>query len=343
VLPRASLVVPCRNEARYIGSCLSSLLAMDYPADRLEILVADGMSDDGTADIVRRMMANAPTIRLLQNPARITSAALNRGIGAATGDVIFIIGAHSRYPVHYVRRLVEHLNSSGADVVGGVCATEPGADTSAARAIATVMSHPFGMGNSHFRIGAGAARWVDTVPFGCYRRAVFERFGGFDEELIRNQDDEFNLRILKGGGRLLLVPDVVSHYYARTSIGQVARMFYQYGLYKPLVARKLGRVMTVRQLIPAAFVGTVALSAVTAPWSRVSAALLGTVLTSYIVADLWASVRASRRARCNWLHLARTFPIIHVSYGSGFLAGIFRLIRRGRFTEKAPGTVPLSR
>jgi glycosyltransferase involved in cell wall biosynthesis len=342
-LPAVSLVVPCRNEAGYIEHCLASLLAMDYPADRLEILVADGLSDDGTQEIVRRIMTGKPAVRLLENPARITSAALNRGIAAATGDVIFIIGAHSQYPAHYVRRLVEHLGASGADVVGGVCVTEPGSNTPMARAIATALSHPFGVGNSHFRIGAEAARWVDTVPFGGYRRQVFEQFGSFDEELIRNQDDEFNLRILKGGGRLLLVPDVVSQYYARPSLRQVARMFYQYGLYKPLVARKLGRVMTLRQLIPSLFVAAVALSAVFALWSTAGRVLLGVVLLSYFVADVAASLAASARGRCSWLHLTATFPVVHVSYGLGFLVGALRLLRRGPFTKEPSVGVRLSR
>jgi glycosyltransferase involved in cell wall biosynthesis len=342
-LPVVSLIVPCRNEAGYIEQCLASLLAMDYPVHRLEILVADGMSDDGTQAIVRRIMDGAPAVRLLENPPHITSAALNRGIAAATGEVIFIIGAHSQYPDHYVRRLVEHLQSSGADAVGGMCVTEPGADTPVARAIATALSHPFGVGNSHFRIGAQTARWVDTVPFGGYRRSVFERFGGFDEELIRNQDDEFNLRILKGGGRLLLVPEVVSRYYARPAVRQVARMFYQYGLYKPLVARKLGRVMTLRQVIPALFVLALALSATFAFWSGTGRVILALVLTTYVAADVTASLLASARTRCSWLHLAATFPVVHLSYGFGFLVGALRLLRRGRFTKESPVSVPLSR
>src|SRR5690606_23824190 len=153
----------------------------------------------------------------------------------------------------YVSGLVGWLERSGADGVGGVCETLPGADTPTARAIAVAMAHPFGVGNSWFRIGVREPRLVDTVPFPCYPMELFRRIGGFDEELVRNQDDEFNARLLQRGGRLLLVPGVVSQYYARTRLRNLARMFFQYGLFKPAVIRKTGAVLTVRQLVPAAF------------------------------------------------------------------------------------------
>lgn len=343
-LPMVSLIVPCRNEARHIGACLDSLLDESWPADRMEILVVDGMSDDGTRPLVAARAARHAGLRLLDNPRRITPAALNLGIAQARGSVIMLIGAHSTYPRGYIRTLVDALESSGADGVGGTCITCPGADTALAGAIAVALAHPFGVGNSWFRIGTREPRWVDTVPFGCYRREVFDRIGGFDEELVRNQDDELNLRLLRRGGRLLLVPAAASRYYARTTLGQLARMYYQYGFYKPLVIRKLGAVMTLRQLVPAAFVaalgGSLLLAAIV-PQGRL---LPGIIALAYVAAASGAALAAGARhgARCG-LALLAVFPVLHISYGAGFLAGALRLT--GFTHRRAPATsaVPLSR
>jgi hypothetical protein len=205
------------------------------------------------------------------------------------------------------------------------------------------MAHPLGVGNSHFRIGADRPRWVDTVPFGCYRREVFERLGGFDEELARNQDDEFNLRLLRRGGRLLLLPHVESRYYTRDTLAKVWRMFFQYGFFKPLVLRKVGGRPRLRHLVPVGFVLALAASLGAAPWVRPARdALLG-VLAGYAGAMLAvAAAQAARRGRAALL-LPVVFPVLHFAYGLGFLRGAVALLRR-----RAPGpgldvAVPLSR
>jgi glycosyltransferase involved in cell wall biosynthesis len=217
-----TMILPCRNEAPFIGPCLDTLLASRVPTDRLEILVVDGMSDDGTRSVVERYAARYPGIRLLDNPRRIVPAALNIGIAAATGEIIVRVDAHALYPSEYVPRLVEALETTGADNVGGRIVTLPQNDSPEAWAIALALSHPFGVGNSYFRIGSDAPRWVETVPYGCWRREVFDRIGGFDEDLVRDQDDEFNYRLIRSGGRVLLLPDVVSYYFARDSVRQTA-------------------------------------------------------------------------------------------------------------------------
>src|SRR5207247_1185158 len=158
-------------------ACLDSLLANDYPKESLEILVVDGVSDDGTRTVVERYAAMYPFIRLFDNPRRVTPTALNLGITHARGSAIVIIGAHAAYPANYLSELVTWLNRSGADAVGGSCIARPGTDSATARAIAAALSHPFGVGNSHFRTGVAQPRWVDTVPFACYRREVFDRVG----------------------------------------------------------------------------------------------------------------------------------------------------------------------
>ena len=321
--PFVTIVVPCRNEERYIERCLESILANDYPQDRLEVLVVDGRSDDRTREIVASYAARHASIRLVDNPRRITPTALNAGIGAAKGDVIMRMDAHVLYPVRYISTLLDALAETGADGVGGPITTLPADDSPTARAIAVALSHPFGVGNSHFRTGARERIWTDAVAFGCYRRDVFERFGRFDEELVRNQDDEFDLRLVKQGGRLLLVPDAISCYYARGTLGQVGRMFFQYGYFKPLVARKLGRVMTVRQLVPSLFLLALGGSALLAPWVPAAGLLGAAIAAAYAVFVFgFALAAVPRHGVRAALPLAAAFPTLHFGYGAGFLLGI---------------------
>lgn len=342
--PRVSIIVPCRNEARYIAACLDSILAAAYPPEQLEVLVVDGMSDDGTREIIARYHDAQPHIRVLDNAARIVPTAMNIGIRAASGDVIMRMDAHVVYPPEYVPRLVQALLETGVDNVGGCMVTLPADGTAVAQAIAMAMGHPFGVGNAHFRIGAREARLVDTVPFGCYRRDVFQRVGLFDEELVRNQDDEFNNRLRGDGGRVLLLPDIVCYYYARGSFRQVARMFYQYGAFKPLVARKVGHVTTLRQLVPAAFVaglaGSLLAGIIWPPAWWAAAAIAGTYTLGVLACA--ARVVRSHGLRCA-AAMAAVFPIIHGSYGFGFLRGLRDGLfgRQGRWRD--PAVVRLSR
>jgi glycosyltransferase involved in cell wall biosynthesis len=340
-VPHVSVIIPCRNEVRHIGACLDSLLANDYPKHCLDVLVVDGMSDDGTRAVVERYARAHPSIRLLDNPRRVTPVALNLGIGSGRGSVIILAGAHAAYSVNYVSGLVSWLQRSGADAVGGRCVACAGVDSAMARAIAAAVSHPFGVGNSYFRTGTAAPRWVDTVAFGCYWRDVFDRVGLFDEELIRDQDDEFNLRVLRHGGCLLLVPAISSQYYVRESLGKLWRMFFQYGYFKPLVARKVGRVMTLRQVIPALFVSSIVVAALLFPWLGVGRLLFGLTLGGYLAADLIAAGAIARRAGLRvGLAVSVVFPVLHFAYGLGYLLGVFEFLIRGKHPTPA---VSLSR
>jgi drug/metabolite transporter superfamily protein YnfA len=200
-----------------------------------------------------------------------------------------------------------------------------------ARAIAVALGHPFGVGNAHFRLGTSRPREVDTVPFGCYRRSLFDRIGRFDEELVRNQDDELNHRLLRAGGRIVLVPDVVAHYYARATLRELARTYYQYGYFKPLALAKVGRAMTLRPLLPPAFVLALGFSAALAPASATAARVFAVVAGLYLVAALVAATLVARRvpsrvAAC----LPVVFMALHLSYGVGYLAGAWRWLGRPR-------------
>jgi len=213
------------------------------------------------------------------------------------------------------------------------------------RAIAIGMSHPFGVGTSYFRIGTAEPRWVDTIAFFCIKKATFDRVGLFDEELIRHQDGEFNARLIKAGGRILLIPDVVSYYYARSTLRQVGRMFYQYGYFKPLVAKKLGRFMTMRQLIPPGFVlGLVATGIAALLWTP-ALYLFGLVAGSYAAVVLGAAVQtALKEGPATGLAFVTVLPVIHVSYGLGFWRRVIELLlpARSGASERA-AELPLSR
>jgi glycosyltransferase involved in cell wall biosynthesis len=342
-LPFVSVVVPCRNERAYIGACLDSIEASDYPRDRLEVLVVDGMSDDGTRELLRVRPESRTRIRLLDNPGRTAPAALNLGIAEAQGEVIMRMDAHVLYPADYISRLIVWLCRSGADNVGGRVITRPANETPVARAIAIGISHPLGVGNSLFRLRTREPRWVDTVPFGCYRREVFDRIGLFDEELVRNQDDEFNARLIGRGGRILLVPDVTSEYFARSSLLRVWRMYYQYGYFKPLAIRKLGRIPTVRQIVPALFIVLLFLVALTVAIQHPAGLAGGALLALYIGAIAYVGAATVRRE--GWrtgFYTAGVFPVLHLSYGLGFIAGI-RMALSSRRAPIPADAVALSR
>jgi glycosyltransferase involved in cell wall biosynthesis len=340
-LPLVSILIPCRNEREHIIPCLDSILASDFPLDDLEVLVVDGMSEDGTRAIIERYTERHSRVRLLHNAKRITPSALNIGISEARGAIIMRMDAHAQYPPNYIRELVGWLERTGADNVGGAWLTLPGDATATARAIAVALAHPFGIGNARFRLGTVEPREVDTVPFGCFRREVFQRVGLFDEDLIRNQDDEFNLRLLRAGGRILLVPGVVSVYYARRSLRQLARMYFQYGYFKPLVVRKVRGVMTARQLVPALLVSTLLVTAFLAPWLGAARLVFSLTLGGYVAADLVVAAAIARRAGLRvGLAASAVFPVLHFAYGLGYLLGVFEFLIRGK--RPAPA-VSLSR
>ena len=316
-LPFVSVIVPCRNEEQHLGRCLESILASDYPRDRMELFVVDGMSSDRTRDIVASYAARHPVIRLLDNPRRIAPCGLNIGIEAARGEVIVRMDAHVIYPPSYLPILVRALLERGADNVGGVLETLPGADTPVARAIALGLSHRLGVGNSYFRVGVREPRWVDTVAFGCFRREAFERAGLFDEELVRNQDDEFNYRLIRRGGRVLLMPTARAYYLARTSL---------------------------RQLVPSLFLTALGASGLAALWWRPAVVVGAGIAATYAAAVLAASgVAAPRHGLRVAAALALVFPVLHVAYGLGFLLGLAHHVLRPGKRAPELSALPLSR
>jgi glycosyltransferase involved in cell wall biosynthesis len=346
-MPRVSVIIPCLDEAKFIGSCLDSVLGGEFPTEDLEVFVVDGESKDGTADVVDGYAARHTNVRRLNNPHRNTPCALNLGLAHASGDIVVRLDAHAVYPRNYIRLLVDWLERSGADNVGGIWETLPADARLISRAIAIALAHPFGVGNSWFRIGSSEPRWVETVPFGCYRREVFGRIGGFDEELLRDQDDEFNYRLIKNGGRILLVPQIVSRYYARDSLRKLWRMYFQYGLFKPLVIQKIGAMMRVRHVVPALMVISVLFGAVLGLWAPPLLLLTVLVLSLYAGAAMIGSMAAVRQAGAEPALVPRlwaAFVTIHWAYGMGFVCGLFKLAtRRWRSGGSAAHWIAISR
>lgn len=334
--PFVSVICPVYNEKNYIRPCIESILKSDYPKNKMELYFVDGMSSDGTDAIILEYSEQYPWIKLLKNPKKTVPYALNIGIDKAIGSLIIRLDAHAFYPQNYISELVKWQLKLDADNVGGLCRTLPAKNTPVARAIAEAVSSKFGMGNSYFRVGVSQIRKVDTVPFGCFKRDLFARIGFFDTDLTRNQDDEFNGRIIKNGGSVYLLPHVVSDYYARDTMSKTAKMFYQYGLFKPLVNKKLGAPATLRQFAPPLFVlglffGLI-LSFLT-PYILVPYAL---VLLGY----LFTALDYGRKARNKWSDwriifiMPITFFVIHVSYGFGYLKGIWKILFSQSFQAK---------
>ena len=328
-----SVICPIYNEEKYIGKCIESILAQDYPKDDLEVLFVDGMSTDRTREIVKEYAISYPYIRLIDNPKRIVPPAMNIGIRASKGDIIIRLDAHAIFPDNYFSALVHYLVKLKADNVGGVCRTLPINDTIVCKSIASVLSSRFGMGNSHFRIGATEIMEVDTVPFGCFKRELFDRIGYFDEELIRNQDDEFNGRIIKNGGKIYLLPFLAIDYYARDTINKVWKMFYQYGLFKPLVNKKLGSPATIRQFFPVCFVIGLLFGPLLGLFDIAFLYMYGLVVLLYIGIALCYSIKESNKMKRILMQVYIYF-VVHFSYGWGYLNGIYKLLLNKSFVAQ---------
>ena len=332
-LPKVSVVIPCRDEAGLIEGCIKSLVADAYPRDQVEILVVDGKSGDGTREIIKELEQRYPVVRLLDNPGRITATGLNIGIEAATGDVIIIASAHAWYGEGYLSRSVAALCASGADCVGGTMTAVPGTSGVVAEAIASVLSHRFGVGNSKFRISSRPA-YVDTVAFGAYQREVFGRIGLFDERLVRNQDIEFNARLRRAGGKIYMTPEIQSHYHCRSSLRELWRQNFQNGQWNIYTIDLTGGSLAWRHVMPLAFVVGLFGSGLLAIGFPVIGWVLGGIGVSYLAGAMVASLGSSRARRVGSRALMPpVFLILHLSYGLGSLWGIVTLARVRRYGD----------
>jgi len=328
--PLVSVIIPCREEARFIDLCLASVLASDYPRERLEVIVSDGMSQDGTRERVDWWAWRDGRVRRIDNPGRTTPRGLNRAIGAARGDLILRLDAHAAIAPDYIARAVKHLEASGADCVGGSMRTRVMGSGIFAKAIRTALSHPFGVGNAHFRIASAAdpPRWVDTVFGACWNRVAFERLGGFDERLRRSQDIEFSARLRRAGGKILLAPEMRIDYYAPATLSRFLRQSWANGVWAILpIGCASGMPVRWRHLTPLALVLSLAVSILASPWAGLWASA---AMASYAVANLASSALAAWKERSP--SLAVSLPVVfaglHLAYGAGSAWGCVVLAAR---------------
>ena len=327
-MPFVTVILPIRNESGFIARSLGAVLAQDYPRGRMEVVVADGMSTDDTRAIVRQCADAAPGINvtIVDNPEGIVPTGMNAALKAARGEVVVRVDGHTIIEPDYVRECAAALARSGAENVGGrMSAVGRG---NFARAVAAATSSRFGVGGARFHY-SDQEELVDTVYMGAWPKAVLDGLGGFDPEMVRDQDDELNYRLRERGGRILLSPRIRSRYYNRSSLRSLARQYFQYGYWKVRVMQKHPRQMRPRQFAPPALVagllGTALTAAVSPRAGKGFLALAGT----YLAGNAAASVLAARRSGWRLLpFLPAVFGALHLSYGLGFLAGLARFWNR---------------
>ena len=326
---RVSVIIPCRNEEDCIEACVRSIFDQDPPSGGFEVIVADGMSTDGTRGILDRLAKEDDRLRVIDNPGRFVSSGLNAAIAVSRGKVIVRMDAHTVYARDYVRQCLAVLEETGADNVGGPWAAE--GEGLMGRAIAAAFQSPFSVGGARGH-DLGYEGSLDTVYLGCWPREAFARFGLFDEELVRNQDDEFNLRLIRSGGKIWQSPRIRSWYRTRGSLGNLFRQYGQYGYWKVRVIQKHHLPASLRHVVPGGFLLSL-LFLLIASWWWTSAlwGLIG-ILSLYGAAILSASIVTARKSGWKFLPiLPLVFGTYHVSYGLGFIRGVFDfLIMRRR-------------
>lgn len=309
-----SIIVPCRNEEKFIAICIDSILNQDYPKEKLEVLVVDGMSTDKTREVIERykLQATSYKLELLDNPRITTPAAMNIGIKNAQGEIIIKMDAHSIYEKDYISKCIKHLIESGADNVGGVLKTVPSKNTLTAKAIAISLSHFFGAGGSHFRTGTDKPKEVDTVAFGCYWKKIFDKIGFFDERMAKIEDLELNTRLRKVGGKIMLFPDIRASYYPTSNN---LKDFFEHnftdGVWTTYPLKFGFTSGSLRHYIPLIFVLTLPISG----WF-------------YLPVSLFFSLQIAIKEKN--IRLFFLMPIVfaarHIGYGLGSIRGLIKLI-----------------
>lgn len=327
-LPKVSVIIPARNEEKFIEKCIESFLTCDYPKELIEVIVVDGMSEDGTRKIVREFSERDIRVLLVNNEKKITPVAMNLGVKASKGEYIFFSGAHSEMRSDYISKCIRHALETGADNVGGIMKTEPRISSTVGIAISKVLSSPLGVGGAKFRTGVTKPIEVDTVPFGCYKREVFDRIGYFNEKLVRNQDIEFNLRLKRAGGKIVLFPDIELTYYARSTYRDLSKNNFENGFWV-IAAKKYAEVpYSKRHLVPLMFVLFLLLgfliSLVVTYFLFVYISLL---VTYFVTVIIFSFSHALEAKKLNLLFAAIvSYLVLHISYGVGSLLGLFSLL-----------------
>jgi len=318
-----SIVIPCRNEAKFIAGCIESIINNGDNHNNLEIFVADGLSTDGTDEIIKSYSNKYSFVHYIENHKKFTPYGLNLGIKKSSGDIIMILGAHSELMPGYIDKCTELFREiPEADCIGGYVEHIP--ENPVTATIAKAMSHPFGVGNAHFRTGKFEG-FVDTVAFGAFKKEVFEKIGLFDESLTRNQDDEFSYRMIKNGMKIYLSMQIKTKYFVRSSVKKLYKQYYQYGYWKVYVNVKHRIITTLRQTVPPAFVFFLFVGLILSLVFSILMWAYIPIVALYFIAALISSFSIGSNFR-EFLTLPLIFFLLHFSYGAGYLAGIPRFI-----------------
>lgn len=320
-----SVIMPVYNEENYIDNCIESLLLQDYPLDAMEWIFVDGCSTDNTYELIQKYTKKYPNlIKLLKNPNKTVPYAMNIGIGEAKGEYIIRLDAHADYAIDYISKCVYYLDTTDADNVGGIAETK--SKGFVGNTIAAMLSSKFGVGNSQFRTN-GKSGYVDTVPFGAFRKEVFEKWGGYDERLTRNQDNEMNYRIRKNGGKIYLSSDIHLSYYCRDSIKGISNMAMKNGMWNIITMKLCPGSMGVRHFIPLTFVLSIILLPILSIVFKPFLYLFKIEIILYFLLDIYFSLKLKKDWKSFGL-LMILFPIFHVTYGIGSMKGIAKLLSK---------------
>jgi glycosyltransferase involved in cell wall biosynthesis len=321
-----SVIIPIYNEEKYIAKCLDSIIKSDFDKDKMEVLLVDGGSSDKTVEIIKKYQKRYPFFKFLNNPKKIAPVAMNIGIKNAKGKYIFIISAHAKYPQNYFSSLVKFCKKLNADCVGPVLTTEVKNKNSVSNAIKNVLSDKFGVGSA-FRSGVSEIKEVDTVPFGCYKREIFNKVGLYDERLVRNQDIELNKRIKKFGGKIYLIPDIKCTYFARENYKDLAKNNFNNGLWNILTAYYTNSLnsLSFRHFVPLMFVLGLIITFLLGFVNKFFFYLFLFILFSYLII---ISIRSFQiRKNTTFFHQLLAFLVLHFSYGLGSLVGILKVLK----------------
>lgn len=329
-----SIIVPCYNEERHIAHLLDAIRLQTVSINRLEVIIADGISTDKTRSILQNYRDTHPdlTILVIDNPKRNIPSALNLAIEASSGEYIIRLDAHSIPQPDYVELCVQHLDENIAQNVGGVWIIQPGEDTRIARAVAIAAAHPLGVGGAQYRNANTQAGFVDTVPFGAYRRDFLNQIGNYDESLLSNEDYELNTRIRANGGKIYLDPKIRVTYFARRNLRTLSKQYFRYGFWKFKMLEKYPKSIRPRQLLPPIFViGTIAL-AITAAFLPISFFVLTAILLIYGLGLFFGTFLAVKKSPYSLsVHVMVVAAIItmHLSWGFGFLYSFISGLLKG--------------
>ena len=319
--PRVSIIIPCYNEQATIFQLLEAIYHQTYPRTQMEVVIADGLSEDETREKIAAFQKTHPdlAVRVVENVTRTIPSGINCAIRASKGETIVRLDAHSRPNPDYVELCLAALDADLGDNVGGVWSIQPGSSSWVAASIAISASHPLGVGDAGYRIGAKASE-VDTVPFGSFRRTLIDKVGYFDESLLSNEDYEFNTRIRQKGGRIWLDPKIVTVYYARSTLSALSRQYWRYGFWKMRMLRLYPETIRWRQGLPPLFVANL-IGLVLLLWWKLAALVLTLELFVYGTALLGAGVLSSLRHRKPYLSIGLPLSIatMHLAWGGGFL------------------------